>query len=53
MTQEHLMDRKEKIIDLAKQMGLIRPRDVEAAYGEKPFGKLWPPNGPWGQLIIE
>lgn len=24
------MDRKEKIIDLAKQMGLIRPRDVEA-----------------------
>ncbi len=25
------MDRKEKILELAKQMGLIRPRDVEAA----------------------
>jgi len=25
------MDRKQKIIELAKQMGLIRPRDVEAA----------------------
>ncbi|KKL23520.1 hypothetical protein LCGC14_2424570, partial [marine sediment metagenome] len=25
------MDRKEKIMKLAKQMGLIRPRDVEAA----------------------
>ncbi len=26
---------------------------IEAARGEKPFGKLWPPNGPWGQLIID
>lgn len=25
------MDRKQKILELAKQMGLIRPRDVEAA----------------------
>ena len=25
------MDRKQKIIELARQMGLIRPRDVEAA----------------------
>lgn len=25
------MDRKERILELAKQMGLIRPRDVEAA----------------------
>ncbi len=25
------MDRKQKITELAKQMGLIRPRDVEAA----------------------
>jgi predicted transcriptional regulator of viral defense system len=31
MTQEHNMDRKQKIIELARQMGLIRPRDVEAA----------------------
>jgi len=25
------MDRKQKILELARQMGLIRPRDVEAA----------------------
>ena len=31
MTQGHGMDRKQKIIELARQMGLIRPRDVEAA----------------------
>jgi predicted transcriptional regulator of viral defense system len=31
MTQETTMDRKERILELAKQMGLIRPRDVEAA----------------------
>ncbi|MCK5485452.1 MAG: hypothetical protein KAI86_04520, partial [Desulfobacterales bacterium] len=80
------MDRKQKILELARQMGLIRPRDVEAAgissqiqaggcvwglryrcrrsfgvlhacleatWGEKPFGMFCPPNGPWGQLIID
>jgi predicted transcriptional regulator of viral defense system len=31
MTQGQVMDRKQKIIELARQMGLIRPRDVEAA----------------------
>jgi predicted transcriptional regulator of viral defense system len=30
MTQESPMDRKKKIIELARQMGIIRPRDVEA-----------------------
>jgi len=31
MTQRPSMDRKQKILKLARQMGLIRPRDVEAA----------------------
>jgi predicted transcriptional regulator of viral defense system len=31
MKQKSAMDRKEKILKLAKQMGIIRPRDVEAA----------------------
>jgi predicted transcriptional regulator of viral defense system len=31
LTQEQFVDRKQKIIELARQMGLIRPRDVEAA----------------------
>ncbi len=31
MTQEQFVDRKQKILELARQMGLIRPRDVEAA----------------------
>ncbi len=31
MTQKQSMDRKQKILELARQMGLIRPRDVEAA----------------------
>lgn len=26
---------------------------IEAEREEKPFGKLWPSNGPWGQLIID
>lgn len=30
-TKESSMDRKQKIMELAKKMGLIRPRDVEAA----------------------
>lgn len=30
MTQKRAMDRKLKILELAKQMGIIRPRDVEA-----------------------
>jgi predicted transcriptional regulator of viral defense system len=30
-TQEQIVDQKEKILRLAKQMGIIRPRDVEAA----------------------
>jgi predicted transcriptional regulator of viral defense system len=30
MTQVRSMDRKQKILELAKRMGLIRPRDVEA-----------------------
>ena len=29
-TQELIMDRKTKILELAKQMGIVRPRDVEA-----------------------
>jgi predicted transcriptional regulator of viral defense system len=31
MKQEMIMDRKRKIIELAERMGIIRPRDVEAA----------------------
>ncbi len=31
MTQEQAMQRKKKILDLAGKLGLIRPRDVEAA----------------------
>jgi len=31
MTQGQFMDQKQKILELAKEMGLIRPRDVEAA----------------------
>jgi len=31
MTQRCSMDQKQKILELARQMGLIRPRDVEAA----------------------
>ncbi len=31
MKQERNVNRKEKIIELARKMGIIRPRDVEAA----------------------
>lgn len=31
MKQKHARDRKERVLELAGQMGIIRPRDVEAA----------------------
>ncbi|HEA69823.1 MAG TPA: nucleotidyl transferase AbiEii/AbiGii toxin family protein [Desulfobacterales bacterium] len=59
-TQWRAFVRKSKPVDVSvdfdavidKVAAFLMPV-VEAAKGEKLFGKLWPPKGPWGQLIIE